>query len=80
MVEPALPGCGLARPGRRAPMTTAPVEERDLPPYRHRGPCPRCGGNGPIRVHFDRDCADARGDHFHRVCPCGHRWVERCSE
>src|SRR5215475_6613077 len=43
--------------GRRAPMTTAPVEQADLPPYRHRGPCPRCGGSGPIRVHFDRDCS-----------------------
>jgi len=31
----------------------------------------------PIRVHFDRDCAEARGDHYQRVCPCGHRWVER---
>ena len=37
-------------------MTAAPDDETDLPPYRHRGPCPRCGGRGPIRVHFDRDC------------------------
>jgi len=37
-------------------MRSAPVESSDLPPCRHRGPCPRCGGRGPIRVHFDRDC------------------------
>ncbi len=55
------------------------LEPTDLPPYRHRGPCPRCGGRRPIRVHFDRDCPAARGDHFRRVCPCGHRWIERCS-
>jgi hypothetical protein len=61
-------------------MTTAPVDETDLPPYRHRGPCPRCGGRGPIRVHFDRDCAEVRGDHYHRLCPCGYQWVERCTE
>jgi hypothetical protein len=28
-------------------------------------------------VHFDRDCARARGDHFHRDCPCGHEWIEQ---
>jgi hypothetical protein len=27
-----------------------------------------------------RDCELVRGDHFHRICPCGHRWVEQCSE
>lgn len=21
-----------------------------------------------------------RGEHFHRVCPYGHQWVERCRE
>jgi hypothetical protein len=41
--------------------------------------CPRCGARYEIRVHFDRDCALVRGDHFHRVCPKGHRWIERCS-
>ena len=43
-------------------MPTAPVEPTDLPPYRHRGPCPRCGGRGPIRVHFDRDCREVLGE------------------
>jgi hypothetical protein len=61
-------------------MTIAPVEQANLPPYRPPGPCPRCGGRGPIRVHFDRDCTEVRGDHYHRVCECGARWVERCSE
>jgi len=62
-------------------MPIAPVEQADLPPFSNqRARCSRCGGGSPIRVHFDRDCAEARGDHFHRVCPCGHRWVERCNE
>jgi hypothetical protein len=64
----------------RRPITTS-VEEADLPPFSNQsGARSRCAGRGPIRVHFDRDCARARGDHFHRVCPCGHEWVERCSE
>jgi hypothetical protein len=51
-------------------MTTAPVEQEDLPPFTNQSArCPRCAGRGPIRVHFDRDCAEAGGDHFHRVCP-----------
>ena len=51
-------------------MTSAPVEEGELPPFTNqRARCARCGGGGPIRVHFDRDCADARGDHFHRAVP-----------
>jgi hypothetical protein len=37
-------------------------------------------GRGPIRVHFDRDCARARGDHFHRRCLCGAEWIESCRE
>ncbi|HEY7371193.1 MAG TPA: hypothetical protein VIF57_03375 [Polyangia bacterium] len=61
-------------------MTTAPVEEADLPPFTNmRARCARCGNRRLIRVNFDRDCAEARGDHFHRACSCGHRWVERCS-
>jgi hypothetical protein len=61
-------------------ITTAPVEAADLPPFTNQsGRCPRCVGRGPIRVHFDRDCARARGDHFHRLCPCGAEWIERCS-
>jgi hypothetical protein len=61
-------------------MTSAPVDAADLPPFTNmRARCPRCGQRGGTRVHFDRDFAEAHGDHFHRVCPCGHRWVERCS-
>jgi hypothetical protein len=56
--------------GRRAPMTTAPGAEAALPRFTNqRAACPRCGRCGPIRVHFDRDCAEARGDHFHRSVP-----------
>jgi hypothetical protein len=64
-----------------AGMTTAPVEQTDRPPFTNqRARCQRCGGGSLIRVHFDRDCTDARGDRFHRVCPFGYRWVERCRE
>jgi hypothetical protein len=55
-----------------------PPDEADLPPFRQNGRARNCGRR-LIRVHFDRDCAEARGDHFHRVCPCGDRWVERGS-
>ena len=34
---------------------------------------PASGARYEIRVHFDRDCAEVRGDHFHRVCRCGSR-------
>jgi hypothetical protein len=62
-------------------MATVPLEPAELPPFSNQsGRCRRCGGRGPIRVHFDRDCARARGDHFHRRCPCGHEWIERCHE
>ena len=44
----------------RRPMTTS-VEEADLPPSNNQsGACSRCTARGPIRVHFDRDCARAR--------------------
>src|SRR4029453_1611779 len=66
-----------AGPCRRplVPLPPPPGARADRP-----RPCRRCGGRGPIRVHFDRDCARARGDHFHRRCPCGHEWIERCHE
>jgi hypothetical protein len=52
-------------------MSTPPIEEAELPPFTNRRACcVRCGGGAPIRVHFDRDCGEARGDHYHRVCPC----------
>ena len=70
--------------------TTAPqavvsrrVETMDvaaLPPFSNQRGCLRCGARYEIRVHFDRDCAAVRGDHFHRLCRCGHRWLERCGE
>jgi hypothetical protein len=63
-------------------MTTAPLEPASLPPFSNElGRCPRCASRGPIRVHFDRDYTDARGDHFHRVCPYGcnsMRCLDRC--
>ena len=61
-------------------MQAEPVAVAVLPPFSNQHGCPRCGARYEIRVHFDRDCALVRGDHFHRVCRCGHRWLERCSE
>jgi hypothetical protein len=60
-------------------MPTVPLEQADLPPFTNHNPrCVRYGNRQLIRVHFDRDCARARGDHFHRLCSCGAEWVERC--
>jgi len=56
------------------------VAVASLPPFSNQRGCPQCGASYEIRVHFDRDCALVSGDHFHRVCRCGHRWLERCSE
>lgn len=58
------------------------VDVETLPPFSNqRARCSRCGSRAEIRVHFDRGCAIVRsGDHFHRLCRCGHEWVERCSE
>jgi hypothetical protein len=52
-----------------------------LPPYAFPGRCDTCGATREIRVHFCRSCAmvPSLGDHFHRICPCGHEWAERCS-
>jgi hypothetical protein len=63
-------------------MTTAPVEQADLPPFSNtRAVCARCARRVRAFVMFDRDCGRARGDHFHRRCTvCGHEWVERCNE
>jgi len=66
----------------RRPMTTS-VEEADLPPFNNQsGACSRCAARGPIGVHFDRDCARARGDHFHSSLPVWarvDRAIERCT-
>ena len=61
-------------------MEPVPLDAATLPPFSNQRGCPRCGARYEIRVHFDRDCAEVRGDHFHRLCRCGHRWLERCSE
>jgi len=61
-------------------MQAEPIDVAMLPPFSNQRGCPWCGGRYEIRVHFDRDCARVRGDHFHRLCPCGHEWLERCSE
>jgi len=55
----------------RALMTAdaAQVSAATLPPFSNmRAVCARCGARWGIRVHFDRDCALVRGDHFHRIC------------
>jgi hypothetical protein len=58
----------------------SPVAASTLPRFSNmRAVCARCGARWGIRMHFDRDCALVRGDHFHRICRCGHRWVERTS-
>jgi hypothetical protein len=56
------------------------VDVATLPPFsNHRAVCTRCGARWEIRVHFDRGCELARGgDHYHRLCGCGHEWLERC--
>jgi len=60
---------------------TAQVDAARLPPFtNHRAVCAACGRRFGLRVHFDRDCPLAHGDHFHRVCECGERWLERVSE
>src|SRR5262249_39119126 len=66
----------------RRRMTTTTVDDFPLPPFTNqRAVCPSCGGWGPARVNFDRDCARAAGDHYHRICGrCAHDWVESCAE
>ncbi len=61
-------------------MQAEPLDVAMLPPFSNQRGCPQCGAQYEIRVHFDRDCAEVRGDHFHRLCGCGHEWLERCSE
>ena len=60
---------------------TAPVEEVDLPGFSSlRAVCARCACPVRAYVMFDRDCARARGDHYHRRCVvCGYEWLERCA-
>ena len=84
------PSRSWSPPGRRRsrswPRRDSDVCRRRFPPptRRRSRTCVRnargAAGRRLIRVHFDRDCADAHGDHFHRVCPCGHRWVKRAAE
>jgi len=62
-------------------MDALPADPSSLPPFTNmRARCARCGVRREIRVHFDRDCAEVHGDHFHRLCRCGHRWLERCGD
>jgi hypothetical protein len=60
----------------------APVHVSTLPSFTNqRARCPECGARYPIRVHFDRGCRMAvDGDHFHRICPKGHEWLEQTKE
>ena len=56
------------------------VHASTLLPFSNASRCARCGARYEIRVHFDRGCTEVvGGEHFHRICNCGHRWVERCS-
>jgi len=54
------------------------ASDNELPLFSNTSVCPVCGNRREIRVHFDRSCPRAEGDHYHRLCPCGHEWVERC--
>ena len=63
-------------------MTTARIDENELPPYTPPlEPCRQCGRReSPIMVIFDRDCGAVRGDHYHREClACGARRREQCA-
>jgi hypothetical protein len=62
--------------------TAAPVYASTLPPFSNaRARCAKCGARYEIRAHFDRGCAQVvGGEHYHRICNCGNRWAERCSE
>jgi len=60
-------------------MDRTAAEAATLPPFSQQRGCPHCAARYDVRVHFCRYCPHAHGDHFHRVCPRGHRWVERCS-
>jgi len=58
-----------------------PVPAATLPPFTNVPTrCPRCGRRWEVRIHFDRDCTEAHGAHFHRHCPCGFSWIERGPE
>jgi hypothetical protein len=63
-------------------MDALPVDVESLPPFSNmRARCARCGARYEIRVHYDRGCAEMRGgEHFHRLCRCGHEWMEQCGE
>jgi hypothetical protein len=39
--------------------------------------CPECRRSTLIRIHYEPGCPRASGPHFHRLCPCGHEWMER---
>src|SRR3989442_13950495 len=69
----------------RADMPADPVDVASLPPFSNQRGCPRCGARCEIRVQFDRDCAEVRGDHFHRVCrlrrpPTARTWPRWANE
>jgi hypothetical protein len=60
-------------------MPALPVHVSQLPPFSNqRARCAKCGAHYEIRVHYDRGCAEVTGgEHFHRICNCGHRWAEQ---
>ena len=54
----------------------------DLPVFSKQSRCGRCGAGSGIWVMFCRACSEVpvAGDHYHRECGCGQRWVERCGD
>ena len=69
---------GAARALREDPVTERDGTADSLPLFSNASVCPACGNRRVIRVHFDRSCTQATGDHYHRICDCRHEWVERC--
>src|SRR5262249_46256767 len=74
----------VARAGLAStPSRARPVRNRTHPPMvvslprpHRRASAPRAGGDDTPEAGR-RPCEQG---HFHRVSPCGHRWVERCRE
>ena len=45
-------------------------------PLLSRWPCGTTGG----RDRYTKEGKVTGGQHFHRICNCGHRWAEQCSD
>jgi hypothetical protein len=67
------------RVGRAAPVCVRERASRSPPvPASWSVPMPQQARTDPRPLRSD--CAFVRGEHYHWLCPCRHRWVERCRE